>query len=327
MFQQTFALLKGFPKEDIFVVTGKMYESLVKEQVPLISQENIILEPEMKDTLACVGFAAINLAKRFPNCIVASVWGADHYVRHPQVFVKALKVAEQMVKKKKELIANIDVRPTFPSVHLGYMQTGKMVDEIDGFGIFEFVRQIEKPNLTRARKFFSSWNYLWHTGYSVWAVETMLGLYKKHAQGVYQSLERMKKALDTSDEERIIKEEYHKIPKNSIDFAIYEKIDRGKQVEIAADLGWSDVGAWNVLKDELAENEEDNVLRGQVIALDSKNSLVYNLNQNKLLAVLGLSDLIVVDTDEALLICHKDKAGEVKKIIEQIKEKSLKKFL
>jgi len=319
-------LEKGFSPEDIFVVTGREYVGHVVQQAPKLPLENIIIEPEMRDTLAAVGLAAAVLDKKFPNCLVAALWGADHLVRNEEEFIKALRVAAKLAQEK-DCIAEIDVRPTFPSIHLGYIQIGEMVQQIDGLGVFKFVKQVEKPDLEKAKKFVKSWEYLWHVGYSVWRTKLMLSLYKKHQAEAAQALEKIEEAWGTNQQEQVLANQYKKIPKTSIDFAILEKLEKGTQLVVSADLGWSDIGAWDILKDELADSEKENVLQGNVLDLGSENCLIYSHSDGKVIATLGLHDLIIVDTADALLICSKERAQDVKRIVEKLKEKKLNKFL
>lgn len=327
MFAQMFGrLTKGFSAKDIFVVTGREYVGHVVQQAPKLPLENIIVEPEMRDTLAAVGLAATVLDKKFPNTLVAALWGADHLVRNEDEFIKALTVAAQLANEI-DCIVEIDVRPTFPSIHLGYIQIGKMVKQVDGLGVFEFVRQVEKPDFETAKKFVQSWEYLWHVGYSVWKTRLMLSLYEKYQPEASQALEKIKESLGTARQDEVLTSQYKRIPKTSIDFAIFEKMQPGNQLVISADLGWTDIGAWDTLKDELAESEEQNVFQGHILDIDSQNCLVYCHSDGKVVATIGLKDLIVVDTPDALLVCAKEKAQAVKNVVEQLKEKKEGKFL
>jgi len=325
MFQQTIARIKkGFSVKDIFICTGKTYLPLIREQAPEILKENIIIEPMMRDTAAAVGYALVYLNKKYPNDMMAAIWGADHIVKNEDVFVRALKAAQQTCETHK-CIVKIDVRPTFPSTQLGYIKIGKSIGEVDGFQIFEFKKHCEKPDLKTAKRFLESWGYLWNTGYFVWPVDFALNLYKKYSPKTYAILKTIESAIGTATLQSVLEREYPKIEKKSFDYVISEKLGPKEQLDIPADLGWADVGAWNVLKDQLAQNGE-NVESGQHIAIDTKDSLVYG-DSKKLIATIGLENMIIVDTQDALLICPKDRASEVKNIVTLIEEKGLKKYL
>lgn len=327
MFAQMVSMvLSGFKAEDVFVLTGKDYLEVVQQQAPTLPKENIIGEPEMRDTLAAVSFAAAYLDKKFPGETMVAIWGADHIVREKETFVKALKTAEKLAKKEN-VIAKVDVHPTFPSVHLGYLEIGKKLSQLDGFDVYEFIRHIEKPDHQTAEKFLEAGNYLWNTGYFVWPLKKIMELFKQHTPETYESLKLIQNAIGSEAEEKIVKEQYEKIPKMSIDYALFEKLDKKDQLEIPAVLGWTDVGAWNVLKDELAESPEMNVVRGEHINIDSVDCLIHQTNEGKIIATVGLESMIVVDTPDALLICPKARSQDVKKIVQELKDRNKHEYL
>lgn len=324
MFQNTFKRIrKGFKTEDIFVICAKKYEKFVREQVPQLPKKNIIIEPMMRDTLAAVGYALAYLNKKHPGTLMAAIW-ADHLVKNEDVFVRALKAAEK-TSQKNNCIVKIDVNPTFPSTQLGYAKIGKALDQVDGFQIFEFKKHLEKPNLKNAKRFLESWEYLWNTGYFIWPVDFALGLYKKYAPKTHKALKVIEKSIGTASEKSVSEKEYLKIEKNSIDYVISEKLDPKEQLVIPADLGWVDVGVWNIVKEQVANNG-DNAESGLHIGLDSKNSLIYG-SSKKLIATIGLENMIIVDTEDALLICPKDRSADVKEIVKKIEERGMKKYL
>ncbi|MBI3341565.1 mannose-1-phosphate guanylyltransferase [Candidatus Curtissbacteria bacterium] len=317
---------KGFPIKDVFVVTGRPYVGLVVDQAPDLPLENIIIEPDMRDTLAAVGLAAAVLDKKFGNPTVAALWAADHLIKNDDEFVRVLQSAYEYVEETGQIVS-IDVRPTYPNVHVGYIKIGKMIRKFNGSAIFEYVKQVEKPDLATAKKFAAGWEYLWHAGYKVWKTEKMLSLYKKHAPKAYDSLIKIQKAWGTDEQETVIQKIYPSFEKISIDFAVYEKVEAKEMVVLSADLGWSDVGAWNILKDELSEEPQDNIIKGNVIDIGSTDCLIYETAKDKIISTIGLNEVIVVDTPDGLLVCAKDRVADVKKFIEKVKEKKLEKFL
>lgn len=313
-------LLKGFEPESLFVITGDAYVPLVAKEAPEIPTQNLIVEPQMRDTLAAVGLATVAILKRFPDAILATLWGADHIVKNDEVFIKALKAAYKVAKREKKIV-NIDTRPTYPDTNLGYIEVGKMIGTADGFEVFEIIRQIEKPNLALAQKFFKSLKFLWHVGYAVWQGKLMLSFYRKHQPQSYRALLKIKEALGTTLEQEVLEKEYQKILKISVDYGILEKLKPGEQLDIPADLGWSDVGAWNILKDALSEKISDNIIKGENVDIDSKDCLIYGLTPKKIIATVGMKETIIIDTPDALLVCKKGKASEVKKIVNKLAQR------
>lgn len=327
MFQQMVEMvLSGFKASDVFVLTGKNYIDLVKKQVPKIPSENIIGEPEMRDTLAAVSFAAAYLEKKFPGETMAALWGADHIVREKETFVKALRAAEKLANQE-DVIAKVDVHPTFPSVHLGYLEIGNKIRALDGFDVYEFKRHVEKPDYATAEKFLEKGNYLWNTGYFVWKLSKFMSLLEKHNKETYNALKKIQEAVGSAKERRVVEQEYQKIPKMMIDHALFEKLEKGDQLEIPAVLGWTDVGAWNVLKDELAEASQQNVVKGEHVDIDSVDCLIFQTHEGKVVATVGLESMIIVDTPDALLICPKARSQDVKKIVQKLKETKKEKYL
>src|SRR3990167_5945529 len=213
MFQQMAEMvLSGFSAEDVFVLTGRNYIDLVKKQVPKLQVENIIGEPEMRDTLAAVSFAAAHLEKRFPGEIMAALWGADHIVSEKETFIKALKAAEKLANEEN-VIAKVDVHPTFPSVHLGYLEIGGKVRVVDGFDVYEFRRHVEKPDYATAERFLEQGNYLWNTGYFVWKLSKFMALLEKHNKETFFTIKKIQGAIGTKNEDKVVESEYLKIPK------------------------------------------------------------------------------------------------------------------
>lgn len=326
MFQQMIDhLLSTYQPEDIFISTSPSYTATVLEQAPMLKADHIITEPELRDTTAAVGYAAIHIAQRFPGSMMATIWGGDHLVRHGQAFTDSLQLAHKLAEEQN-LTVQVNVRPTYPTNNLGYIEIGKPIYAEYGPNIHQFVRQVEKPDLATAKKFLASVNYLWHTGYRIWDVNTLLDLYQQHVPEAYQALMAIQQAIGTEQEQSVTATEYAKIIKKSIDYTIFEHVKSDGQAVIAADLGWNDIGTWEILKDELSHDTADNIIQGQVQLRDTVGSLVYG-QPNKIVAVIGLENMIVVDTPDALLVMPKDRAADVKKVVEQLKEDGLDQYV
>ena len=318
-------LTAKYPYSSIFPVTTRdnvQWIVKIAQEIPL---ENIIIEPEMRDTAAAVALAAAVLDKKFDNPNVLALW-SDHVVRNEQAFIKAIELADETASSTNKLV-EIGVRPTFPSTALGYLQVGKMIKRVNGMAIFEFVSQIEKPDFETAKKFTENWEYLWHIGYAIWPAKKMLLYIEKFFPEGYKHIVKIQKAWGTEEQEKTLKSEYLKIPKTSIDFAVNSHLTSEDQIVISADLGWRDVGTWNELKDEMASKPLDSVTQGSVINMDLKDCLIYSSKKDKIIAAIGLEGLIVVDTEDALLICTKDRTQDVKKIIEALKDQNKEEYL
>src|SRR3989339_787502 len=283
-------LKQEFPFRDIFPITTRDCVGWIVKLAPQIPLENIVIEPQMRDTGAAVGLAAAVLDKKFDNPNVLAIW-CDHVVRNGPEFIKAILLANQTVAETGKFV-EIGVRPTFASTALGYLQVGKMLKKVNGIAVFEFVAQIEK--------FFPKG---------------------------FVPLSKIQKAWGGDQQESVLEREYEKIPKTSIDFAVNSHLTGQDQVVVSADLGWRDVGTWNELKDEMASHPQDNILQGEVIDLDLKDCLVYSNKNQKVIAAIGLEGLIIVDTEDALLVCSKGRTHDVKKIIEKLKDAEKEEYL
>ena len=240
--------------------------------------------------------------------------------------IKKLKIAEKLSKTENTLNI-IEVKAKFPNVNLGYVKIGKMIKEIDGAEIYAFEKFTEKPDLEMAKKFLQSYKYLWNTGLYVWKVDTILKHFKKHLPETYKNLMKIQRHIGTSKESWALQEYYPNCDKISVDYGIMEKVERKEVRIIPAELGWSDVGTWEFIFDELAKSPAGNVVNTHHLGIDSHNSLIYG-NGKKLIATIGIKDLIIVETDDALLICKKDRSQDVKKLVEKMsKNTKYKKLL
>lgn len=319
MLQESYDRLKGLagPKE-IYVSTSVALQDRVRAQLPIVDREHMILEPARKDTAAAIGLESLIIAHRNPGAIVASL-GSDHSVKDTAEFQEVLRTAELYIEKHPEYIVPIGIQPTSPDTGYGYIQCGEVLERIDSRPIFQVTRFTEKPEEADAKRFLSEGSYLWNANMFVWNVDTILGLYKQYMPEMYEQLETIQRALGTEEQERVIAEIYPQMEKIAIDYAIIEKA--GSIAAIAADIGWSDIGDWARLKDELAHTEMENVsIDANHVALKTHNTIVYTTKKGKTIATIGLDHLIVIDTEDALLICDKYDSQQVKDIVELLKK-------
>lgn len=325
MLQDTLARLDFLKPDDIYVSTNAEYETVVREQTAgKIPSSHIILEPALRDTAPSIGLAATYLAKKHPKEVMAIIY-ADHLIQKKEEFIKKIKVAEKLAREENSLNI-IEVKAKFPNVNLGYVKIGKMLRELNGVEVFAFEKFTEKPDLKTAIAFLNSYKYLWNTGLYVWRIETILNKFKKHLPGTYSNLQKIQKSIGTKNEKTVIQQLYPLCDKISIDYGVMEKIDPKEVRIIPAELGWSDVGTWDSIFSELVQGNDNNLIKAKHVGIDTQGSLIYG-TKDKLIATIGVKDLVIVETNDAILICDKKRSHDVKKIVEKLQKAKLKKLL
>jgi mannose-1-phosphate guanylyltransferase len=307
LIQQTVDRVSFADPKDIYISTNAEYVDLVKEQCPEIPTQHIIGEPSIQDTAPCMGLAAALIARTEPNAVVAMV-SADHLIQNPEVLQKRLQAAEELALRDNTLNI-VEVTAKSPKTELGYVEVGAELEP----GVFELKGFKEKPDLKTAQGFIQAGNYLWNTGFYVWKASRILEAFQKHAPQTYTQLKAIQEGGD-------INEHYPKCEKLSIDYAIMEKVDPSEvRILPAENMGWSDIGTWASIHEELAESPTANVEKGKVVSLECEGSLIYN-ETNGTLATFGLKDLIVVQTEGKTLICPKDRSADLKLLLEKLNE-------
>jgi mannose-1-phosphate guanylyltransferase len=314
MFQHTIDRLTPlFPLDRILVVTGPQHAEVLHPQAADLPAENFLLEPAGRDSGPAVGLGAIHLLKRDPDAVMAMLT-ADHYIAKAERFRAALMAAEKVARAGA--IVTLGIQPSFPSTGYGYIQRGDLLDRVDGFDVFHVVRFAEKPDPTTAAAFFESGQYSWNSGMFVWRVDRVLSEIQRQRPKMYDQLMTIASALGTADEQQVLAEVWSQIEKISIDYAIMEGAH--DVAVIPVEIGWSDVGSWATLLDIVEGDEHGNVVTGDHLGFDTTRVLVHS--QNRLVVTIGLEDLIIVDTDDALLICPKDRAQDVKSVVDSLKQ-------
>lgn len=276
MLIQTIKRLSFQKPEDIFVSTNSEYQTIVLEQTAgLIPPENIIIEPALRDTAPCIGLIASILSKRDPEAVMAVIY-ADHLIQDIQELETKLKVAEQLALHENTLNI-IEVKAMYPNVNLGYVKIGKQLKSEQGITIHEFERFVEKPDLPTAKKFLKSSNYLWNTGLLVWKVSTIMEKFQEFQPETFSILQKITAQVDQKNYTETLINLYPLCQKISIDYAIMEKVATNEVRIIPADLGWNDIGTWESIWSELHDEDKNqgNVTKGNVITLETSNSLIY----------------------------------------------------
>jgi mannose-1-phosphate guanylyltransferase len=309
-------LRPDFAFEDIYVATGKKYEKIVRHQLPKIPAKNFIFEPAVRDVGPAVGLSLSIIGHDHPDEPVAILW-SDHFVKKERRFREVLHFAQDLVKENNDSLIFIGQRARFANQNLGWIEFGKEIKEIRGTKVFEFKKLIYRPSLSQAEQFLASDNFAWNPGYFVTTPKFVLSQYEKFAPEMNKGLRKIQSAIGTKDFENIVETTYPTLEKISFDDAILEKIDPKHVFVIAADLGWSDVGAWEALKEALEKAANENVTKGKVIVSDSSDNLVFNYT-DQLVVGIDLDKMLVINTDDVLLVCNKNSVPKIKKLVKDL---------
>ena len=319
MFNQTIdRVLKGFKPEDIYIATSEKFAKHLKAQAPQIPAKNFILEPAMRDNMGAIGLAASVIDHRHPDASMIILWGADHVVQKEDKFLSAIKTAAKLAYENN-LIVHVDTPPTYPSVHNGWIKIGKQLKTVDGKPVFEFLQQVEKPNLATATKFYKSKDYLIHVGYMATRPRLLLSYYKKYAPQTYAILEKIQAKIDTPEFQSVLEQEYPKFEKQSVDYGLFVKLPPKSQWELPTDMGWIDVGTWELLYHGMPKDKNNNVIIGKAELIECKNCLVVSKDLGQM-GLIGLDGMIIVDTEQGLLVCPLLDAPKVKQLYNALYE-------
>ncbi|MDO8472157.1 MAG: sugar phosphate nucleotidyltransferase [bacterium] len=304
------------PKEDIFIMANAERTEMAQKQLPDHPLANFLVEPEARDNGPAIALASAMLNHRSPGCTMAILW-SDHLVRKPEKFSSVLQAAFDTVDEHPEYLISIGIKPTRPAIEFGYIRVGHEFNTNTTEPVYTVDQFVEKPDLKTAEQYVSDWKYLWNTGYKVYRAQHMLNLFAKHQPVFYATLQQLAAAIGTANETSSVKLHFGNLERRDIERLITEKED--KILVIPADLGWSDIGAWNTVHEVLAEqNGHHLVIKGNHIGINDENCLVFG--SNKLIATVGLKNIIIVETEDAILVAHKDAAQDVKAITDQLKE-------
>ncbi|MBI2033145.1 MAG: mannose-1-phosphate guanylyltransferase [Candidatus Levybacteria bacterium] len=313
-------LMPAFSPSDIYVATGKRYENIVRKQLDMLPSENLIFEPEMRDVGPAIGLVASILEKQFPKEPVAILW-SDHLVKHVDTFKSVLKEAEKMVLEKGASFVFIAQKPRFANQNMGWIEVGDLVDKGVASGLemqtYRFHKLRYRPTLEEAKQFYQNSNFVWNLGYFVTTPQKLTSLYRSFVPVMYETLMRIRDAWNTPEYETILSENYPKLEKISFDDAILVKLNPDNMYVISCDLGWSDVGAWEALKEALAASVDENVTKGTVTLEDSRDTLAFNY-VDQLVVGIDLDEMLVVNTEDVLLVCPKTSVPKIKKLVESL---------
>ena len=306
-----------FSPRDTVVVTAREHSEVLRRDLDLLPAENIIDEPMGRDTAAAVGLAARFLHWRDPESAFA-VLPADHFIDDPLRFQKALVRGREAARSGG--LVTFGIRPRYPATSYGYLQRGEPQGDV-----YRVRRFCEKPPLEVAREFLRSGDHFWNGGIFVWESRSILGEIERLLPDLSAALKRVEGAMGTSQLPAVLAREYAQLKRVSIDYGVMEKASQVLMVE--TDFEWDDVGSWSAAAERRSKDPQGNALDGPVLAVETKNSLVLSSDPGHLVGVLGLEGFVVVHTPDATLVCPRDRADDLKKLVEQIQSKGLEKHL
>ena len=309
-------LLPEFSFSDIYIATGKRYQDIVREQLPQIPSKNFVFEPQMRDVGPAIGLMASILAKEFPNEPMAILW-SDHMVKQIEIFKKALFIAEKAISQKQSDFVFIAQKPRFANQNMGWIEVGEELEQTDNVTVFRFKKLFYRPKLQEAVSFFENKNFVWNLGYFVTTPIFLQNMYKQFAPSLFSSLQEIASSYGGSDFEQKLQDIYPKLEKVSFDDLVLVKMEANNTLVISADLGWSDVGAWESLKEALSKTQQENATKGKVLIQDSRDSLVFNYN-DQLLVGIDLEEMLIINTADVILVCPKKSVPKIKKLVESL---------
>ena len=299
--------------ENIYISTNTSYKKLVMEQLPGIPEENILCEPVGRNTAPCIGLAAVHIRKKLGDAIMM-VLPSDHLIKNNVMFLDVLRDAATAAEENTNLVT-IGITPSYPETGYGYIQFDSQNLKECTSRAYKVVNFKEKPDLSTAKEYVASGDYLWNSGMFIWKVSSILSNMENLMPAMYDGLKKIENSIGTTDQEQVLESEFINFKSESIDYGIME---HAKDISIIPGaFGWDDVGSWLALERINSTNEFGNVVNGNVISIDTKNSIIHG--NEKLIATVGLKDIIIIDTEDALLICDKDSTQDIKKVIENLK--------
>lgn len=305
-------------QKDIFIVTNQTQVKLMLSRTEgRIQKDHILAEPAARNTAACIGYAAMEITKKYEDGVMC-IFAADHHIRNEEEYTRVMREAVRTAEETDALVT-IGIRPSFPSTGYGYIKNsaveGKPYHKVEEF--------VEKPGPETAQAYVEAGCYAWNSGMFVWKASTILRYFKELLPDIYACLTEIGDAMGTKQEQEVIQRIYPTIPKISVDYGIMERAKGVLMLE--GDFGWSDVGSWDTLDTVRQKDERGNISAGDTLLLDTKNCVVYG--KHKLIATVGVEDLVVVEGDTAVLVCPVKDAQRVKQVVEQLEKNGGERFL
>ncbi|MBQ9207155.1 MAG: mannose-1-phosphate guanylyltransferase [Treponema sp.] len=303
-------LAKTAASEDIFIVTNEtQVAKMLKATKGRVKRNHILSEPSARNTAACVGYAAMEILKKYGDGIMV-ITPSDAYIKNEEEFTRVLGVAVKAAEEKDALVT-VGITPTFAATGYGYIKFQKSSEEV--LKVREFK---EKPDEETAKKYVESGEYAWNSGMFIWKASTILKNFEQFLPSIYKDLQKIGKVMGTDDEYDVIDKIYPKIESISIDYGIMEKSQ--DVYVVPGEFGWNDVGSFDMMGVLHEADGDGNIKIGDQINVDTKNCITYS--SGRLIATIGLDNVVVIETEDAVLVCDKNKVQDVKKVVEQLKK-------
>jgi mannose-1-phosphate guanylyltransferase len=305
------------PPDRILVVTVEDQAQGLLQQCPEIPLENFLLETMPRGTASVVGYAAAVLNKKAPDSVMA-VLTADHIIGNLDLFQQILQASNQVAGEN--YLVTLGITPTFPATGYGYTRRGDLIGKYQELDVYQVMEFTEKPALPEAERMFKSGEYAWNSGMFIWRTEVILKEIARQMPELFSQLSLIKEAWGTAEQEQTIRKVWPEIKPQTIDFGIMENAEKVAVIP-ALNLEWNDVGSWEAIFDLLPEDGQGNITKGiEQIALDTKGTLVYGEKSPHLVVTIGVEDLIIVDTGDILLVCKRDQAQDVRRVVKILQE-------
>jgi mannose-1-phosphate guanylyltransferase len=329
MLEQTVVRLRPlFPADRIWTVTNAEQAAAVRKQLPATSKKRVLVEPIGRNTAAAIALAAVHVRYATRDDALLAVLPADHYIAQPERYREIVRAALGIAKEPGNMVV-LGIPPTRPDTGFGYIE--RMIEnrQADSFSVFSVRRFTEKPALPVAKEYFGSGRYHWNAGMFFWRVSTFLENLRRHLPKTYAALESLAEHIGNRTYERMLRAVYPKLENISVDYAILEPATRAdgppRVFEIPADVGWSDIGSWAAVYELLAKQQGANIFAGEGHTVDAQGNFLWS--PGKFIAAIGVHDLVVVETPDALLICPRDRAQDVAQLVKWLEETNRKDLL
>ena len=310
-------LIPDFSWDDIYVSSGKSYVEIIQKQLEELPPDHVIGEPVMRDVGPAVGLITSLLVREHPSEPMVILW-SDHLVKKVELFRKILLTAGDIVKKDPDKVIFVSQKPRFASENLGWIDYGREILQKNGFSFHAFVDFQYRPDSVTAKRYLESGHHAWNLGYFVTTPQFLWKQFERFAPNVYAGLSRIADSWHTDRFQDTLETTYPTLEKISFDNAILEKLDPSDALVVSENIEWSDIGAWEALKEALEESEDKNVTQGKVLLTDTSDSLVYNYTDQTVVTIDG-QDLLIVNTQDVVLVCKKSSVPKIKKLVESLK--------